>query len=156
MKWLARLKQTEMTCKPDPTKTTKSDFVVSVGSVPVRIQKNDGCSAAANDASIEVQANSAENHMARLMRFTDKGLDLLEADILANKLTMRDSELDDRHVCLECLHLSGHSVGAWRCSNWQQAAIALNANDAVLPRDLAMLLQRCDGFKAQHQSRITT
>ena len=82
---------------------------------------------------------------ARLSRFTDKGLILDDGEALADKLVIRDRESDDRHLCLECLHLAGY--GSWRCSNWQRTGIAIQAWDAQLPRELVYQFQRCDGFK---------
>lgn len=82
---------------------------------------------------------------ARLSRFTDKGLILDDGEALADKLVIRDRDLDDRHLCLECLHLAGR--GSWRCSNWQRSGIASQSRDAQLPGELVRKLQRCDGFK---------
>ena len=81
---------------------------------------------------------------ARLSRFTDKGLTLADAEALADKLVIRDRDLDARRLCLECLHL--HRGG--RCGNWQRASVAMAAQDARLPADLVRRLQRCDGFTA--------
>ena len=93
--------------------------------------------------------NSAEIDIftARLARFTDKGLSLEDADALADKLVTRDRDLDDRHLCLECIHLSGSDRRGWGCRNWQQAGVALQAKDARLSSALVNQLQRCDGFK---------
>ena len=85
---------------------------------------------------------------ARMARFTDKGLTLDDGEALADKLVMRDRELDDRHICLECTHLAGYARQSWRCSNWKRSAVAFNARDAGLPGELVMLLQRCAGFTA--------
>ena len=82
---------------------------------------------------------------ARLDRFVDKGLSLDDGERLADRLAVRDRELDDRRVCLECQHLRG-AAGRWRCGNWKQAGIATNAIDAQLPGELVDRLQRCDGF----------
>ncbi len=81
---------------------------------------------------------------ARLSRFTDKGLTPTDAEALADRLTRRDREGDDRRLCLECLHL--HRGG--RCGNWQRAGVAMTARDARLPGELLQRLQRCDGFMA--------
>ena len=81
---------------------------------------------------------------ACLARFTDKGLSLIDAEALAEKLVIRDREGDDRRVCLECAHL--HHGG--RCGNWQAAGVAIRARDAQLPGDFTTMLQRCDGFKS--------
>ncbi len=81
---------------------------------------------------------------ACLARFTDKGLSLIDAEALAEKLVIRDREGDDRRVSLECAHL--HHGG--RCGNWQAAGVAIRARDAQLPGDFTTMLQRCDGFKS--------
>lgn len=81
---------------------------------------------------------------ARLSRFTDKGLILHDGEALADKLVIRDRDLDDRHLCLECLHLAGY--GSWRCSNWHRSGIASQSRDAGLPGELFRKLQRCLGF----------
>jgi hypothetical protein len=67
-----------------------------------------------------------------------------EAGILADRLGRRDSQNDDRRLCLECCHLSG-SVDARRCSNWRVTGMRGRA----IPGDLVDLLQRCAGF-AEH------
>ena len=84
---------------------------------------------------------------ARLARFTDKGLNLDDAEALADKLVTRDRESDDRRLCLECVHLAGHGAGDTRCTNWQRARVAMRAKDAQLSAALAHRLQRCGGFK---------
>ncbi len=84
---------------------------------------------------------------ARLARFTDKGLELDDAEALADKLVMRDRDADDRRLCLECFHLSGQSGKAWDCRNWQVAKVASRARDAQLSGTLVNQPQRCDGFK---------
>ena len=93
--------------------------------------------------------NTAEidTFMARLARFTDKGMALEAAEALADRLVARDREADARRVCLECAHLAGRAE-AWECRNWQQAAIASKARDAQLSPALVFQPQRCDGFKA--------
>ncbi len=79
---------------------------------------------------------------ARLARFTDKGLSLIDAESLADKLVIRDREGDDRRVCVECAHLRHGG----RCGNWQEAGIAIRARDNQLPGDFTAMLQRCGGF----------
>lgn len=83
---------------------------------------------------------------ACLHRFTNKGLNHIDAEALADKLVIRDRELDDRYFCLECRHLSGYGRTSWRCGNWQTADIAIRLRDTPLPADLVLQLQRCDGF----------
>jgi len=87
--------------------------------------------------------------MTRAARFTDKGLRLDDADDLADKLVKRDRDLDDRRLCLECIHLAGRAGAAWHCKNWQRAGIALKARDARLATAWVLQLQRCDGFTLQ-------
>ena len=83
---------------------------------------------------------------ARLHRFTDKGLTVIDGEALADKLVVRDREADDRGFCLECRHLSGYGQTSWRCGNWQAAGIAIRLRDSQLPTDLVLQLQRCGGF----------
>ena len=97
-------------------------------------------SAAMNGAEIDTFTE-------RLARFTDKGLNLDDAEALADKLVRRDRESDDRRVCLECVYLAGHGAGAIRCTNWQRAGVAVQARDARLSGAQIHRLQRCDGFK---------
>jgi hypothetical protein len=82
---------------------------------------------------------------ADITRFTTRRDRLLrwgwaepDAEALAERLMRRDSEQDDRVHCTDCKH---YRPG--RCGNHRQAG--LGSND--LGRDLASLLQRCDGFK---------
>lgn len=95
--------------------------------------------------------NTAEidTFLARLARFTDKGLSLDEAEALADKLMTRDRELGDRWLCLECSHLAGRA-GTWGCRNWQRAGVATQARDAQLLAALVTQPQRCYGFKDQN------
>ena len=83
---------------------------------------------------------------ARLHRFTDKGLTIADGESLADKLVVRDREADDRRFCMECRHLSGVGQTSWRCGNWQAAGVAIRSRDSLLPADLVLQLQRCDGF----------
>jgi hypothetical protein len=80
----------------------------------------------------------------RLVRFTDKGLTVIDAERLADNLVLRDRDCDDRRLCLECAYLKG-AVG-WRCDNWRTAGIATRAKDAQLPNETVTVLQRCAGF----------
>lgn len=82
---------------------------------------------------------------ARLVRFTDMGLDLHTGERLADKLVIRGREQDVRRNCLECLHL--HRGDGWRCGNWQRAGVAVRARDAQLSAALVFQLQHCEGFK---------
>lgn len=79
--------------------------------------------------------------MARLSRFTDKGLSHDDAERLADALVIRDRDGDDRRLCFECAYLQG--VHRWRCGNWQLASVSREG----LGLDLVRLMQRCGGFK---------
>lgn len=85
---------------------------------------------------------------ARLQKFTAKGLARDKAEMLADKLVLRDRDQDEWRVCLECKHLAGHGAGSWRCGNWQAAGVATRPGDAQLPADLVVQLQHCGGFAA--------
>ena len=158
MNWLARLKKIETAPKRDATETTKRVSVVFVAPDMAAMPKTMGDSPAANDPAADpdrwawphskaMKTGEIDTFTARLARFTDKGLGLDDAEVLADKLVTRDRESDDRRLCLECFHLSGQSGKAWDCRNWQRAGVALRAGDAQLSAALVWQLQRCDGFK---------
>jgi len=162
MKWLARLKNIEIAPEVGPTKPTKQGSVGSVGAIPGHIQKIVGDFPAANDSALDADrwcwphstamtGIEIDTFTARLSRFTDKGLMLDRGEALVDKLVVRDREQDDRHLCLECLHLAGYGTGSWRCGNWLIAGAAPCAIDVKLSTDLLEQLQRCDGF-ALHQA----
>jgi hypothetical protein len=180
MSWLARLK-TGKTPMKDATKTTETLFVVSVAPTLAPLQKNKYSTKAANDtasapkpmaAIVDIGAlsyldpdaycwphssamNTAEIDLftAGLHSFTNKGLTVNDGEVLADKLVVRDRESDDRNVCLECSHLTGHGARTWRCGNWRAAGVAHQASDAQLATDLVMLPQRCYGFTTNKQLR---
>ena len=156
MKWLARLKNIEIAPKVEPTETTKRVSVVFVGASPGPNQKTGDDFPAANDPapdpdrwcwphSTAMTGAEIDTFTARLSRFTDKGLILDDGEALADKLVVSDRESDDRHLCLECLHLAGYGV-TLGCRNWQRAGIAVQSRDAGLPGELVRKLQRCAGF----------
>jgi hypothetical protein len=70
-------------------------------------------------------------------RFPRLGLNATDADDLAERLTLRDRDDDDRHLCLEC---ENYRPGT--CVHWRQAGLG----SAIVGRDLATMLQRCPGF----------
>ncbi|RCX11842.1 hypothetical protein [Extensimonas vulgaris] len=71
----------------------------------------------------------------RLAHFERLGLPDHEAGRMADKLLLRDRDLDDRRVCLECQHLRGRP-GAWRCP---------------MPAPMVQQLQRCPAFAEVRQ-----
>lgn len=87
-----------------------------------------------------MNAREVDTFTARLTRFTDKGVKLLDAERLIDALVIRDREGDDRTLCLECAHLQGWR--SWCCSNWKRADVIRGG----LPRDLVLQLHRCGGF----------
>ena len=78
----------------------------------------------------------------RLALFTAKGLTPNDAEVLADKLLVRDRDGDDRRVCLECSHLSGWN-GRRQCRGLQYADMG---GPQASAGQVAML-QRCNGFK---------
>jgi hypothetical protein len=72
----------------------------------------------------------------RCERFERLGLPYEEAGHLADKLLIRDRDLDGRRACAECHHLRGRP-GAWRCPA-----------PGGMPAPLVATLQRCPGFEA--------
>ena len=80
--------------------------------------------------------------------FTGKGISQGEAEAVADKLVLRDRDLDDRRLCLECSNLQSHWAGTWRCGDWQWAGIAHRVKDAQLSAQQVQQPQRCGGFKA--------
>ena len=44
----------------------------------------------------------------RVLRFVQRGINAPDADDLAERLTLRDREGDDRRMCVECVHLKAN------------------------------------------------
>jgi hypothetical protein len=79
-----------------------------------------------------------EGYTARVTLFMRRGVNATDADDLAEALTLRDRNGDDRRLCLECVHLSGRDPGAWRCRSARAAGVL-----AELPGDLVTQCQHC-------------
>jgi hypothetical protein len=75
--------------------------------------------------------------VGRVNVFIRRGTFATDAHDLAERLTLRDRDGDDRVSCVECAH---YRPG--RCGNHKQAALLSHE----LGCDLAVLLQRCPGF----------
>lgn len=75
---------------------------------------------------------------ARADLLAAKGVQPSEIYELVMKLRKRDRDYDDRRLCFECRSFAG--VGPWAC----KSKVGL---PGLLPRDLPLLLQRCDGFE---------
>lgn len=79
-----------------------------------------------------MNSTEIDSFTARLVRFTDRGLDLARAETLADKLTIRDRDGDERRHCLECARLNASGQCGQR-------------------RAVLEVLQRCAVFKdARH------
>ena len=74
---------------------------------------------------------------ARHARLLRAGYMNTDAEDLAERLTLRDRDADDRRLCIECKH---YRPG--RCGNRERAGLRL----PDVGRDLAATLQRCAGF----------
>jgi hypothetical protein len=74
---------------------------------------------------------------ARVSLFRWRGMDASDVDDLAERLTLRDKQADDRRLCFECLHIQ-----AGRCANHRNACLQA----PEVGRDLINRLQRCPGF----------
>lgn len=94
--------------------------------------------------SSAMNAEEIDTFTARLVRFTDKGVNLHGSEALAGRLVIRDREQDTRRVCMECIHLNNGR----RCANWKTAGVANQAQDAQLPTEFVLQLQHCHGFTA--------
>ena len=149
MNWLAKLKNIRVTSESSLQKLQKGVSVVFVGSSPGHSQ-NFGGDATESLATYTEPANDpaapAVIFTARLALFTGRGLIAEDADDLAQRLTRRDLEQDDRRVCLECRHMSGE-VEHRRCSQWRKLWIG----EASMPADLVDVLQRCQGFNHRQE-----
>lgn len=114
---------------------------------------DEGFSGAANDPAPDpdrwcwpnspaMNTREIDTFAARLSMITTRGLHLSQAEALADKLMVRDREMDDRVSCLECRHLAG--FGFRRCANWSEAAVSRQG----LATEFVCAMQRCPGFKA--------
>jgi hypothetical protein len=77
----------------------------------------------------------------RLAHFDRLGLDIDQAEKLADRLKDRDREADDRHACVECSNLTGHGR-TWNCR-------AARQRGAGLPVGYVQMLTRCNAWMAQ-------
>lgn len=103
------------------------------GNPLLTVEQGDRCHAPAwDDAEIFI-------FTTRVLTFVRRGVDPSDADDLAERLTLRDRDVDDRHLCLECSHL----MRSGRC-----AAAALGHLTGADPRlePVPTILMRCEGF----------
>jgi hypothetical protein len=159
MSWLDRLKNenTPGTHATKPTKPNSRDekagFVGFVAYPHAHIQK----SQAADEGGINTDSTTQDAYCwprsdacngselatmaTRLERFARIGMDVDQAEKLADKLLTRDRESDDRNACVECSSLNG-GTGGWRCMALRQRG----ARDPGLPMDYVSMLTRCPSF----------
>ena len=124
------------TATPATSATDRGELERSVATVATVAVANPPNGKAANDP-----AAPDDIFTQRRTLFADRGLSTDDASDLAQRLTRRDLEDDDRRVCLECQHMYG-DVERRRCSQWRKLWIG----DASMPSDLVATLQRCAGF----------
>lgn len=74
----------------------------------------------------------------RVQQFVRRGPPAQAVEALADRLVIRDRELDDRRTCLECT-----TYRPGRCGNHQRAGLGV----ADVGREMATMLQRCPGFE---------
>lgn len=115
----------ETSCPPPPPQRRSGNPLITP-------EQGDDCHAGGwDDAEIEVFM-VREARFMRLGRATD-------AEHLAERLTLRDREQDDRRLCLECAALADNR----RCELAAQGRLA-GADRRLEP--VPTLLQRCPGF----------
>lgn len=159
MNWLARLKNAKG-IRDHATKPAEPGFVGFVaqpdmgtrGSIGFAARLEEGfqilpqpVGRAANDPhpvvpqGLDASMSDVEIDLfiARVQRFTGRGVGLDQAESLADALVLRDREGDDRRLCIECRHLTAaRSCGRAHAAGLSQPELG----------DLALLLQRCDAF----------
>lgn len=86
--------------------------------------------------------DEASTFLRRRAAFLGRGLREVDAEDLAERLHLRDLNLDDRRLCLECRNLDALASCAWVC---QSAFIA--GVPPVVPTEFVMQLQRCPAFR---------
>lgn len=125
--------------------------VLSV-SPPVELKKPDSAAVLIEDPdrwcwphSNAMTGREIETFLVRLERIKYFGLEIDQAEKLADRLVVRDREDDERSVCLECMHLR---IGL-RCLNSQNAGVCIKHTKSNLPSDFVIQLQRCPGFKSE-------
>ena len=165
-RWLALLRDESArtpSAPTDKTPTTAPDRVLQVLSVPREEASANAAGAAVDVEAFEERAVILEfdarlprdeaERQARVMltrpdplalqqarrdRLLRWGWPAAEAAAMADRLTQRDRQHDERVSCTECQH---YSPG--RCGNHRRADL----RTAEVGRELAGLLQRCPGFQ---------
>ena len=148
----AHLPQPGLCCVPNTSKATNATttqsvaFVASSPSTKPTTGVQTGPDLCCWPHSSAMNTQEIATFIVRLEQFSRIGVSLAEAELLAERLVLRDRDEDDRQLCLECQHLQG-DVGRWRCANAQRAGMAVGTANAPLPAGLTQQLQRCPGLK---------
>ena len=96
------------------------------------------CWPAVQDLGAPMNPGEVETFTVRVLLFMRRGMQVRQAEELADKLKRRDRQSDDRRACIECQRLNA----ARACTAWRQAAIGR----PQVGGDLLTLLQRCPAF----------
>lgn len=90
--------------------------------------------------SSAMNTGEIDRMVSRVELFVNRGLNLIDATLLADKLVIRDRDGDDRRLCLECSNLSGGT--GKRCGAWRRAGLVGPGVPAGWPE----VAQRCPAF----------
>ncbi len=83
----------------------------------------------------------------RIGLFTRRGLPVERAEALADRLTLRDADRDDRRVCAECSKVTADHPKFGRGCADARAGLIRGASRHMSP--LMEILQRCERFEFQ-------
>jgi hypothetical protein len=139
------------TATPATVATGQPLSAITVAEVATVAVANASATKAANDPALDpnrwcwphsdaMTGAEIDRMVLRIERFVVRGLNLIDADALADKLVIRDRDGDERRTCLECDNLRRR-----RCIQWQLAGIG----GPEVSVDLVGVFQRCAGFVAQ-------
>lgn len=99
----------------------------------------------------EPTEQEAERTSKRLALFAARGVRGDDAEVLAQRLLMRDREGDRRGGCAECRQLVGIGPGRWRCGDNSHPNVNELAGAWVGAAFVDLRLHRCGGFSGiQH------
>ena len=137
------------TATPATVATYDAGYAATVAEVATVAVAKSPNSKAANDPALDpdrwcwphsaaMTGAEIDRMVSRVERFVARGVDLIEATALADKLVLRDRDGDDRRLCLECDHLRPGE----RCGVRTVADVSGGRLIDALPN-----LQRCNQFK---------
>ncbi|MBC7731426.1 MAG: hypothetical protein H7306_05930 [Bacteriovorax sp.] len=141
------------TATPATVATHETGYAATVAEVATVAVAKSPDSKAANDPALDPDRDpdrwcwphsdamtgaEIDRMVSRVERFVARGVDLIDATVLADRLVIRDRDGDDRRLCLECDHLRR----AGRCGVRTVADVPGGRLIDALP-----ILQRCNQFK---------